>query len=59
MSAESWLKIALPAFPLGFTILGIGLYWRENPIALLPYTLLSFQSSAFRGKANNAENPCW
>jgi hypothetical protein len=36
MSAESWLKIALPAFPLGFTILGIGLYWRENPIALLP-----------------------
>lgn len=36
MSAESWFKVCLPAFPLGFTLFGVWLYWGENPIALLP-----------------------
>ncbi len=36
MSLESWLKVCLPAFPLGFTLIGIGAYWRENPVALVP-----------------------
>lgn len=36
MSTESWLKVGLPAFPLGFTVFGAWLYWGENPLALLP-----------------------
>lgn len=36
MRWESWLKIALPAFPVGFTLLGLGLYWKENILPLLP-----------------------
>ena len=36
MSLESLFKIGLPAFPLGFTILGAWLYWGDNPLALLP-----------------------
>jgi len=35
MSLESWLKVGLPAFPLGFTILGAWLYWGDNPLPLL------------------------
>ncbi len=35
MAPESWLKISLPAFPVAFTILGIWLYWGENPLPLL------------------------
>jgi Na+/citrate or Na+/malate symporter len=36
MALESWFKIGLPAFPLGFTLLGAWLYWGDNPLALLP-----------------------
>lgn len=36
MSPESWLKISLPAFPVGFTLFGVWLYWGENPLPLLP-----------------------
>jgi hypothetical protein len=36
MSRESWFKIVMPAFPVGFTIFGVWIYWRENPLALLP-----------------------
>jgi|SRR6266850_1764958 len=35
MAPESWLKISLPAFPVAFTIFGVWLYWRENPLPLL------------------------
>jgi ABC-type polysaccharide/polyol phosphate export permease len=35
MAPESWLKISLPAFPVAFTVLGIWLYWGENPLPLL------------------------
>ena len=35
MAPESWLKISLPAFPVLFTILGVWLYWHENPLPLL------------------------
>jgi hypothetical protein len=36
MSPESWLKISLPAFPVAFAIIGVGLYWQDNIVALLP-----------------------
>jgi len=36
MTLESWLKIALPAFPMAFAVFGTGLYWHENILALLP-----------------------
>jgi hypothetical protein len=36
MSLESWLKISLPAFPMGFTIFGVWGYFHENPLPLLP-----------------------
>lgn len=36
MSLESWLKIIMPAFPVGFTIFGVWAYWGENPLPLLP-----------------------
>ncbi len=36
MTSESWLKISLPAFPVGFTMFGVWLYWGENPLPLLP-----------------------
>jgi hypothetical protein len=36
MLLESWFKIGLPAFPIGFTLLGAWLYWGDNPLALLP-----------------------
>ncbi len=36
MSAESWYKISLPAFPVAFTVFGVWLYWGENPLPLLP-----------------------
>src|SRR2546422_1440645 len=36
MSSESWFKVSLPAFPAAFTIFGVGLYWGENPLPLLP-----------------------
>jgi hypothetical protein len=39
MGPESWLKVCLPAFPLGFALIGIGGYWRENPVPLLPPTI--------------------
>lgn len=35
MAPESWLKISLPAFPVGFTIVVVWLYWGENPLPLL------------------------
>ena len=35
MPLESWLKIAMPAFPIGFTLVGTCLYWKENPLPLL------------------------
>src|SRR5882762_3672775 len=35
MAPESWLKISLPAFPVTFIVLGIWLYWGENPLPLL------------------------
>ena len=35
MAPESWLKIILPAFPVAFTVFGVGLYWGENPLPLL------------------------
>jgi hypothetical protein len=35
MALESWLKIALPAYPVLFTIFGVWLYWGDNPVALL------------------------
>lgn len=37
--AESWLKIALPAYPVLFTIFGIGFYWGDNPAPLLAPSL--------------------
>jgi len=36
MSPESWLKIAMPAFPVGYTVFGIWLYFGENPLPILP-----------------------
>ena len=39
MSRESWFKIALPAFPVGFVIFGSWLYWGDNVIPLLPPAL--------------------
>ena len=30
MATESWLKIALPAYPVLFTIFGVWLYWGDN-----------------------------
>jgi len=36
MSPESWLKIALPGFPVAFIILVNWVYWGENPLPLLP-----------------------
>src|SRR5580658_7562982 len=39
MSSESWLKISLPACPVGFAVFVVGLYWRENILALLPPSL--------------------
>jgi hypothetical protein len=35
MQHESWLKISLPAFPVAFTVLGVWLYWGDNPLPLL------------------------
>ena len=35
MAPESWLKVSLPAFPVAFTVFGVGLYWGENPLPLL------------------------
>jgi hypothetical protein len=42
MTSESWLKISLPAFPLGFTVFGVWFYWGENPLALLPPSIAFF-----------------
>jgi hypothetical protein len=39
MSSESWFKIALPALPFAFVIFGVGLYWGDNPLPLLPPSL--------------------
>src|SRR6266481_4503585 len=35
MAPESWLKVGLPAYPVAFTVFGIWLYWRENPLPAL------------------------
>jgi hypothetical protein len=35
MHHDSWLKISLPAFPVAFTVLGVWLYWGDNPLPLL------------------------
>lgn len=35
MSAESWLKVGLPAFPVAFSIFGVWLYWGDNPLPIL------------------------
>lgn len=35
MTWESWFKVGLPAIPVGYTILGVWLYWGENPLPLL------------------------
>ncbi len=35
MTPESWFKIALPAYPVLFTIIGVWLYWGDNPAPLL------------------------
>lgn len=42
MTSESWLKITLPAFPVGFTIFGVWLYWGENPLPILPPSIAFF-----------------
>jgi hypothetical protein len=39
MSPESWFKICLPAFPVGFTVFGVWIYFHENPLPLLPAPL--------------------
>lgn len=35
MTWESWFKVGLSALPIGFSIFGVGLYWRENPLPVL------------------------
>ena len=35
MNSESWLKISLPAFPVGFAVFGVWFYWGDNPLPLL------------------------
>lgn len=39
MSWESWFKVSLTALPIGFSLIGVGLYWRENPLPVLAPSL--------------------
>ena len=39
MTAESWIKVGLPAYPVAFTIFAVWLYWRDNPLPLLAPSL--------------------
>ncbi len=39
MASDSWLKIALPAYPVLFTIFGVWLYWGDSPWPLLAPSL--------------------
>ncbi len=32
---ESWFKVGLSALPVAFSILGVWVYWRENPLPVL------------------------
>ncbi|OFV96276.1 MAG: hypothetical protein A3F68_09655 [Acidobacteria bacterium RIFCSPLOWO2_12_FULL_54_10] len=35
MKLESWFKVGLPALPIAFTVVGVWIYWKENPIPIL------------------------
>jgi hypothetical protein len=39
MNWESLFKVSLTALPIGFSLLGVGLYWHENPLPVLAPSL--------------------